>query len=161
MDLQATMDWITRWEGGMQPKVYMDSKGHPTIGIGFNLDRPDAPAAIAALGLDYNEVRAGTQELTIDQIKQLFVQDVNRAITDLRQKVQNFDGLPDGAQMVLVDMVFNLGAAGFGDFSHMISALLVPDWNTVAAEMTNSLWYKQTGQRSQADVGVIHQLLTA
>ena len=161
MDLQATMDWITRWEGGPQPKVYSDQAGHPTIGIGFNLDRPDAPAAVAAVGLDYNLVRAGAQDLTSGQIQQLFLQDVDAAVTSARQKVPNFDGLPDAAQMVLVDMVFNLGPAGFGNFVRMINALLVPDWNTVAAEMTNSLWYRQTGPRSAADVSLIRQLALA
>src|SRR5579863_5007695 len=113
MDIQATMDWIARWEGGPATTAYLDSKGHPTIGIGFNLDRFGAAQAIAALGLDYNQVRAGQQSLTTDQIDQLFKQDVNTAVENARQKLPNFDALPDPAQMVVIDMVFNLGVQGF------------------------------------------------
>ncbi|MGH9405456.1 MAG: glycoside hydrolase family protein [Terriglobia bacterium] len=157
MDIAATMDWIAKWEGS-QPRAYVDTQGHPTIGVGFNLDRPDAPGAIGGLGLDYSQVRAGAQELTSAQIQQLFAQDVNAAVVGVRERVRNFDSLPDAAQMVLVDMVFNLGVAGFGNFTHLIGALQLPDWNAVADAMANSLWFNQTGPRSQADVDAIRRL---
>ncbi len=49
---------------GKRSKVYKDSEGVPTIGVGFNLKRSDAKAKIEALGLDYTKVLSGDQELT-------------------------------------------------------------------------------------------------
>ncbi|MGH9403863.1 MAG: glycoside hydrolase family protein [Terriglobia bacterium] len=161
MDIETTTNWIARWEAGSSGPAgtaYADTMGHPTIGIGFNLDRPDAGEKIAAFGLNYNQVRTGQQSLTNDQINQLFTQDVNMAIGGARRIVPGFDTLPDPAQMVIVDMVFNLGPQGFAGFARTISALETQNWNAAATEMTNSAWYTQTGQRSKGDVGVIRQL---
>lgn len=44
---------------GNKPCMYVDTAGHPTIGIGFNLDRGDARSIITSLGLNYDNVRAG------------------------------------------------------------------------------------------------------
>lgn len=41
---------------GSRSCVYNDSLGIPTIGIGFNLKRSDAPTLIAGLGLSYDKV---------------------------------------------------------------------------------------------------------
>ncbi|MGH9352864.1 MAG: glycoside hydrolase family protein [Terriglobia bacterium] len=161
MDLETTMKWIARWEegpAGPALTAYTDTMGHPTIGIGFNLDRADAPEKIAALGLDYPRVRAGQQSLTLDQANQIFAEDVNTAIRAARSIVPAFDSLPDAAQMVIADMIFNLGPRGFAGFPRAISAFETQNWEMAAAEMTQSSWYTQTGQRSRGDVGVIRQL---
>ena len=49
---------IERHEG-KRNRVYSDSVGIPTIGIGFNLNRADATDRLKSLGLDYNKVRNG------------------------------------------------------------------------------------------------------
>ena len=67
---------------GKKNHVYKDTEGHPTIGVGFNLDRSDARAKIEALGLDYAKVKAGTQDLTDTQVYQLLDGDMDRAIAD-------------------------------------------------------------------------------
>ena len=51
-----------------QNHVYKDTEGHPTIGVGFNLDRNGAKAKIEALRLDYAKVKAGTQDWTDEQV---------------------------------------------------------------------------------------------
>ena len=69
MDLTKTKAWIEHWEG-RRNQAYDDKTGkaitpgcvvlgHPTVGVGFNLDANGAQAAIEALGLDYNQVRSG------------------------------------------------------------------------------------------------------
>lgn len=164
MDLATTMKWIAKWEEGPNGPAltaYKDTMGHPTIGIGFNLDRPDAPAKIAALGLNYQQVYDGRQSLTLDQANQLFADDVKAAAAEAALIVPAFDALPDAAQMVIVDMIFNLGPRGFAGFARAISAFETRNWSMAAIEMTASAWYTQTGQRSKGDVDVIRQLASS
>lgn len=161
MDLQAVMQWIARWEEGPRGPAltaYKDTMGHPTIGIGFNLDRSGAEAKITALGLNYQAVRAGQASLTLDQVNQLFAGDVQAAAAGAASIVPGFDSLPSDAQMVIVDMVFNLGMRGFSEFGRAISAFENQNWTLAALEMTESAWYTQTGQRSKGDVDVIRRL---
>lgn len=150
MDTTTLMGWIEHWEG-RRDKTYLDSKGHPTIGIGFNLDAAGAQAAIEALGLNYNQVRAGTQLLTDTQIDTLFQQSVNTAIHGASQVIQNFNAVPGEKQIVIVDMIFNLGLAGFSRFHLTIQAINDEDWTTAAQQMQQSLWYNQVGPRAKAD----------
>jgi len=56
---------VATYEGN-ESCVYDDSMGIPTIGIGFNLQRSDAPSLIAGVGADYNSVLSGSQCLTSD-----------------------------------------------------------------------------------------------
>lgn len=161
MDLATTMNWIAKWEEGSSGPAltaYKDTMGHPTIGIGFNLDRPDAPAKIAALGLNYQQVYDGRQSLTLDQVNQLFSDDVKTAAAEAALIIPAFGALPDAAQMVIVDMIFNLGPRGFAGFARAILAFETRNWAMAATEMTQSAWYTQTGQRSKGDVEVIRQL---
>src|SRR3990172_5316451 len=47
-------DYISYWEG-KKSKAYLDSRGIPTIGIGFNLQRADARQLLKDVGADYNK----------------------------------------------------------------------------------------------------------
>jgi GH24 family phage-related lysozyme (muramidase) len=147
-------EWIERWEG-RRSRVYTDTRGHPTIGVGFNLDRPDARGHIEDVGLDYDQVRAGLVELSDSQIDRLFDADVDRSIADARTLVANFDSIPETKQKVVVDMVFNLGARGFAAFRNTINAIEQEDWQRAAREMKDSRWYGQVGNRAPANVAVM------
>lgn len=160
MDMTTLMAWITRWEG-RRNKTYIDSMGHPTVGIGFNLDAAGAQAAIEALGLDYSQVRDGTQILTDAQVDTLFQQSVNKAIAGARTVITSFDTIPGDKQIVIVDMIFNLGVAGFSAFHHTIQAINSQDWAGAAKQMQQSLWYTQVGQRAKADCGLMAGTIAA
>lgn len=154
MNKPEIMQWIEQWEG-CRSHVYNDSRGHPTIGIGFNLDRDDARRQIEGLGLDYHQVRAGGINLSREQIYCLFEADVDRAIADAKTIVANFGSLPPAKQTVVVDMVFNLGAGGFAKFRQTIAAIENQDWPRAAIEMKDSRWYHQVGRRAVANVAVM------
>ena len=114
-----------------------------------------APQKIKALGLDYSAVREGQVTLNDAQIDQLFDADVDRAIADASRIVSNFKTISENKQKVVVDMVFNLGAAGFSGFHNTIKAIENENWQTAAQEMRNSRWYDQVGKRAVADVEVM------
>jgi len=145
---------VTNHEG-RRKTVYLDQFGHPTIGIGFNLDRPDARSRIEALGLDYDAVRDGTQSLTDAQIDQLFAGDFNASVIGARSLVPNFDSLTSNAQIVLVDMVFNMGVGGVAGFTAMLGALAKNDYQAAVKGMQNSKWASQVPSRAQFDMALM------
>jgi peptidoglycan hydrolase-like protein with peptidoglycan-binding domain len=140
---------------GTRAKVYTDSRGHPTVGIGFNLDRQGAAAALAAVGADYERVRAGSESLTSDQIDALAKSDIENALSEAGSIVSNFDSLSAARQFVIVDMIFNLGSAGFADFHQTIAAIEKGDFAKAAEDMANSAWYGQVGSRAVSDCALM------
>ena len=171
MNLDALKVWIEHWEG-RRDRAYDDAtgrpitpgsvvRGHPTVGVGFNLDATGASAAIEALGLDYDQVRSGEQTLADNQIDRLLDIAVNQAIQGARGVIQSFDGLPDDKQIVIVDMVFNLGTAAFSEFVNTIQAIRGQDWATASEQMQESAWFRQVGNRAMADVNLMAGRITA
>ncbi|WP_224249610.1 N-acetylmuramoyl-L-alanine amidase [Hyalangium gracile] len=149
----ALKDWITLHED-RRYQVYTDTKGHPTVGIGFNLDREGAQQSLKALGVDYAAVKAGRTKLTDAQIDALFEADVKGVVETARTLLgqKTYDALNDARKIVVLDMIFNLGATGFGKFKKLIQALQRTDYQAAALEMEDSLWYGQVGRRSKNDV---------
>jgi hypothetical protein len=56
MDTSQAETRIAEYEG-KRAHVYTDTPGHPSVGIGFNLDRHGAKDALQAVGADYDKVR--------------------------------------------------------------------------------------------------------
>ena len=136
-------------------RTYLDSEGIPTVGIGFNLERADAPVKVAALGLNYDDVVAGRQTLSDAQIDRLLADDLVTAIGDARDLLADFDSLITARQIVLVDMAFNLGKPRLANFRKMIAAINARDWDEAAAQMMDSRWYRQVKTRGDRNVTVM------
>jgi lysozyme len=159
---------IAEYEGKRE-YMYHDSKGIPTIGIGFNLERGGAASSIAEVGADYDELMKGEptsdeaatmseeeqarRRLTEDQIRQLFLKDLANAVSDAESALGGaFSELEDPRQFVVVDMIFNLGIGGFGHFHKAIAAIEAENWEEAGAQMKDSHWYSQVGPRAEKDV---------
>ena len=67
----------------MQKKV-------PTIGIGYNMNRPMAPQQLAKFGLSYSLVLNGTQCLNDVQINKLFQSDLSYYESGVRMWAKNY-----------------------------------------------------------------------
>ncbi len=154
MDIERLRALIAEHEG-RRATAYKDSRGIPTVGVGFNLTRPDARQKISALGVNYDLLCQTTVTLTDAQIDTLLDADIAGALADARVCVGNFDALPEPAQMVVVDMIFNLGAAGFSKFKKMIGALEQGNLEQASKEMQDSAWYAQVKERGVADVALM------
>ena len=104
---------------GVRSTMYHDSKGIPTIGAGFNLERGDARDALAKVGADYDAVMAGAA-LTDAQIDGLLAYALEPVIVEARNSLEptHFDKwLSDARRFVVVDLVYNLGNAGWLEFA--------------------------------------------
>jgi lysozyme len=97
----------------------------------------------------YDAVRDGSLDLSDDQINSLFFDDVDDAIQAAQDAVANFNDLPGAKQTVLVDMVFNLGAASLHTFKRFIAAVEGRNWEEAAQQLEGSRWYTQVGRRAR------------
>ncbi|MBC2704245.1 glycoside hydrolase family protein [Desulfobacula sp.] len=127
MNIKKITDQLIAHEG-LKLKPYNCPAGKLTIGVGRNLE---------------------DKGITEKEAKMLLENDIQECIADLQTIFQAFDLLPEPAQMVLVDMRFNLGYQGFRKFKNMIKAVRDQDFHTAAREMKDSRWYHQVGRRAE------------
>jgi len=147
-EIAAIKQYIIANEGWHQT-AYSDSLGIPTVGVGFNLLRDDAPAKLAALGLDCAAVRAGRLALSDEQVEALLAQDVEKAMAGVAALVPGWAALTIARRTALVDMAFNLGVGGLGKFLRFLAAVNREDWQSAEAEIVNSRYYRQVGARGR------------
>lgn len=98
-------------------------RGNPSVGIGFNLNRIDAPARLKEIGADYVDVRTGMVPLTEKQIDELFEFCWVEAVGGACACCRSFDSQPSQAKIVLVDMAFNMSAGRLRGFHKLLAAL--------------------------------------
>ena len=140
---------------GKRDCVYVDTRGHPTIGIGYNLDDPGARAAIAAVGADYDTIRSGKQCLTDSQVMKLFEPSYQSAVRGASGAVSSFDGLCCNVASVMIDMDYNLGDAGLRSFGTFISLINQKRWADAAKDGRGTAWCGQVGSRCSDDMQAV------
>lgn len=111
---------------GRNPKVYPDSLGIPTIGIGRNL---------RDVGL------------RPDEIMYLFENDLNEAEAKAKGFFPSFDHLSDARKAVLLNLAFNLGNK-LAEFVKFRKALQEENFDQAATELLCSRWSMQVGVRA-------------
>jgi lysozyme len=140
---------------GVKPKKYIDSRGIPTVGVGFNLKRSDADQKLKSVGANPVKVKQGKQALNNNQIETLLVGDLKSSKEAANRIVGNLTQHPAGVQGVLVEMAFNLGASGLSEFKNFLSAVKAKNYTTAAKEMLKSNWSKQVGDRAKTLADIV------
>lgn len=88
-------------------------------------------------------------EIPDDVVKGWFKADMEEADKDLTSILEEKQvHVPDDVYSILHNMTFNLGKKGIGKFKDMWTAIEKGDWATAAAEMRDSDWHKQVGNRA-------------
>lgn len=136
---------------GYQPLPYRDSEGILTVGIGFNLERPNAGSLLKAQGIDISDVLARRRRVTKDEAWALADADLDTAVRDARSIFTGFDSAPAGVQEVLVNMSFNLGKKRLSGFKKLQAAVAAGDWEAASREMLDSKWADQVGRGYHKD----------
>src|SRR5262245_15035589 len=106
---------------------YKDSVGKLTIGYGRNLDD---------VGISEQEA-----ELMLDS-------DIQRTNIDLHAYLPWVFHLDKPRLGVLANMAFNMGIGGLLQFKKMLAAVQASDWERASAEMLDSKWAHQVGERA-------------
>lgn len=126
MDLVALRSELVRDEG-VRLFPYMDTAGNITIGIGRNL---------SGVGVSSAEVQA------------MWLADVDRATAGLDRALPWWRTLSEERQRVLVNMAFNMGVPKLLTFKRMLAAVKAGQYQAAAAEMLDSEWSRQVGERA-------------
>ena len=122
---------------GVKYEIYNDHLGYPTFGIG-HLVRDTDPEAGAALGTPISE----------DRVIEAFNEDVETVLSDCAILYDDFDELPEEVQLIIANMMFNLGRPRLSKFKGMKAGVDSKDWNKAADEMIDSAWYRQVPNRA-------------
>tara|TARA_R100001369_G_scaffold4621_1_gene13201 strand:- start:306 stop:749 length:444 start_codon:yes stop_codon:yes gene_type:complete len=119
-------------------EIYLDHLGYPTYGIGHLVTEAD-PEHGQAVGTKISE----------DRVRQVFNSDIESVVGDCDRAFDAFGSLPEGVQLVVANMMFNLGLPRFNKFTKMIRAINLGDWQSAADQMIDSRWYQQVTARAR------------
>ena len=115
-----------RWAEGSRSYPYECTAGKLTIGVGRNLE---------------------AKGLSDDEIQYLLDNDIADTIEGA-ETLPYWENLCGVRQLVVADMIFNLGLKRFKGFVNTNKYLLAGDYAHAADEMVDSKWYRQTGRRA-------------
>lgn len=127
MNLESLKASLIRDEA-IRLKPYRDTVGKLTIGVGRNLDDVG---------------------ITISEAMFLLESDIAKVTRELSLKFEWWLKLSDVRQQAIANMAFNLGVPRFSGFHKLIAALDAKDYVVAAAEMMDSEWAKQVGDRAK------------
>jgi lysozyme len=136
MDLQVLREQLEIDEG-VKYEVYKDHLGYPTFGIGHLILESDP---------EYGE-DDGTP-VSESRVIEAFEQDCENVLRDCAILYPDFDELPEEAQQIIANMMFNMGRPRLSKFKGMKRGVDARDWNMAADEMVDSGWYKQVTNRA-------------
>lgn len=150
-----TIEAMLRRDEGLRLKVYWDSEGFPTIGIGHliiasktrNMDEINK----ALSNQIKREVRGNPGSITMDEAAALFQQDLKKMQEEIKKNSTVgpvYNKMNTSRKMALENMSFQMGVGGVAKFGKMLSAMFIGDWQTAYKEARDSTWFNQTKGRA-------------
>ena len=122
---------------GVKYEIYVDHLGYPTFGIGHLIIESD-PENGQAVGTPVSE----------DRVAEAFDSDLQGVLSDCNNLYEDFDDLPEEAQQIIANMMFNMGLTRLSKFRNMKSCVDQRDWMGAGEEMMDSRWYNQVPNRA-------------
>ncbi len=129
VNISRLRETLVRQEGEVN-HAYQDSEGYWTIGVGRLIDKR----------------RGGG--LSHEEAMMLLDNDIHRSMGDLFTHHPEVHGLDDARMEVLINMTFNMGIGKLSGFKNMWAAIQDNDFDRAAAEMLDSTWARQVGERA-------------
>jgi len=146
MDLEQLREQLEIDEG-VKYEIYNDHLGYATFGVGHLVIESD-PEYDMDLGTPISESR----------VIEAFEQDCENVLRDCIILYEDFSSLPEEAQQVIANMMFNMGRPRLSKFKGMKRGVDSRDWNAAADEMVDSAWYRQVTNRANRLVERIRAL---
>jgi lysozyme len=123
---------------GCKYEIYLDHLDLPTFGIGHLVVEGD-PEHGQPVGTPVDEER----------VHQVFDSDITSTLDECKVLYPDFDDLPEEAQLIIANMMFNMGRPRLSKFKGMKAGVDARDWNRAADEMVDSRWYNQVTNRAE------------
>jgi len=136
MDLEVLREQLEIDEG-VKYEVYNDHLGYATFGVGHLVLESD-PEYGQEVGTPVNESR----------VIKAFEKDCDGVLQDCNLLYRDFNALPEEAQQIIANMMFNMGRTRLSKFKGMKRGVDSRNWNEAADEMVDSSWYKQVTNRA-------------
>ena len=95
-----------------------------------------------------NDQDVGTK-VSKDRVDECFISDIEKVIDDCTILYDNFYTLPEEAQLIIANMMFNLGRTRLTHFVRMKQAIDDENWIEAAIQMEDSKWAKQVPNRAE------------
>ena len=130
---------------GCKYEIYLDHLGYPTFGIGHLITDDDPESRVWPLGLGKTSVGV---EISEERVKEAFNSDIETVLSDCERLYEDFGDLPEEVQLIIANMMFNLGYTRLSKFKVMKRGVDARDWNAAADDMVDSLWYRQVTTRA-------------
>jgi len=122
---------------GVKYEIYLDHLGLPTFGIGHLILNSD-PEYGQEVGTPVSE----------DRVNEAFASDINIVCDDCKSLYSDWEVLPEEVQLIIANMMFNMGYPRLSKFKGMKAGIDACDWNRAADEMVDSRWYRQVTNRA-------------
>ena len=132
---------------GCKYEIYLDHLGLPTFGIGHLIIKDDPE-----YGKDVGTV------IEQGRVQSAFNLDITVTIEDCHRLYKNFDELPEEVQLIIANMMFNLGYPRLSKFKGMKAGVDAKSWSSAADEMVDSRWYTQVPNRARRLVDRMRQV---
>lgn len=136
MNLEKLQAELTEDEG-VKYEIYLDHLNLPTCGIGHLILQSDQEYGLP-VGTPISETR----------VRELFEQDIEIVLKECKILFPSFDILPDEVQLIIANMMFNMGRPRLSKFKKFIEAVIMSNWQDAANEMVDSRWYNQVPNRA-------------
>ena len=136
MDIDQLRETL-KVDEGVKNEIYLDHLGLPTCGIGHLITEDDPEHGL----------EVGTH-IDDERVNELFDQDVQVTLGECRLLYNDFDDLPEEAQQIIANMMFNMGRPRLSRFHKMKEAVDGRVWMEAGNQMMDSRWYKQLTTRA-------------
>lgn len=131
MDIKQTL--TSKWEG-LELKMYLDSKGIPTIGRGHNLR--DVPITQRAADV-------------------IFEDDCDTHWQSLVQGIPWVRGLDSARQAAMFDLAYNMGIQTLLTFHQFLNYMKSGQYDTAAQDLLQTPYASQVGKRALGNAELI------
>ncbi len=137
MDLDKLQKELAEDEG-CKYEIYLDHIGYKTFGIGHLCKATDPE----------NDMDVGTK-VSKERVDECFEADIAMTIEDCNILYSNFKDIPEEAQLILANMMFNLGRPRLSRFLNLKAAVDSEDWMEASVQMMDSKWARQVPNRAE------------